>query len=280
MSKGLWIVVGLAAVMRLSFLGLIEFKADEALTVLSLREWVKQPRLIEAGLISSTGVKNFPLFQYLLLPAAMVSTDPRWLSGVIAAVNVIMVGWFYVATKRAFGEKVALVGGLLLAVAPYPVLFSRKIWAQDLVMILAVPIYDLLLKKKPHNFWLGLLLTLQAQLHGSGLFFAIVVMVWLTMQKKFGWQVLVGTAVGLIPAIPYFISGSFSPPMSDYMIDWHHLLLPIKLLSMFSWVEVMGAADFTRFAGGSPAVGVGMLASIVVMMGLVWGAFRHKKMTW
>jgi hypothetical protein len=280
MTKGLILVLVLAAVMRLSFLGLIEYKADEALTVLSLTQWLEYPRVIESGLISSTGVKNFPLFQYLLLLPAVISTDPRFLSGFIGALNVATVGWFYIATRRAFGEKVALIGGLLLAVAPYPVLFSRKIWAQDLVMLFAVPIYDLLLRKKINYFWLGLLLALQAQVHGSGLFFAMAAMVWLGLQRKLAWQMIAGAAAGLVPAIPYFFSGSFSQPVTDYFIDWNHVWLPATLLSMFSWADVVGAADFAQLSSASPAVGMGMLASMVTVVGVGYGAWRHKQFAW
>lgn len=270
-------MVILAVVMRLSFLGLIEFKADEALTVLSLQEWINKPEIIESGLISSTGVKNFPLFQYLLLPAGLISTDPRFLSGLIALVNVVMVGWFYRATRRNYGDKVALVAGLVVAMAPYQILLSRKIWAQDLIMMFAVPIYDLLLRKKV-NFWLGLLLMLQAQLHGSGIFFEVAVVTYLGWSKKINRQLIFGLLAGLVPAVPYFISGSFSRPLTPYQIDLTQILMPAKLLSTFSWKEIMGEQDYHNFSSQSPAVGVGIMVSLLTIVGLGVGMWKNKKM--
>ena len=119
-------------ILRVLFLGLIEFKGDEALTVLSLKQFWQQPQLIQAGLVSSTGARNFPLFQYLLIPMAGLSTDPRVISGFIGAVATIMIGWFFVASRREFGEKVGGIATLLLAVTRIPCCipekFGHKIW--------------------------------------------------------------------------------------------------------------------------------------------------------
>lgn len=278
MTKGLVLAVGLAAIMRLSGLGLIEFKADEALTVLSLESFWQKPEIIQAGLVSSTGVRNFPLFQYLLLPAAKISADPRFLSGFIGLINVLMIGWFYTATKRKFDSRIALIAGLLLAVSPYPVLYSRKIWAQDLIMLLAVPIYDLWLRSKPAYFWLGLLLVLQAQLHGSGIFFTMVVLAYLGWTKKINRRLIFGLLVGLLPALPYFGAGSFSRPQTPYSIDLAQLLMPIKLLSTFSWNQIVGEPDFIQFSSQSPAVGLGILASMVMLVGVGAGIYYHKRL--
>ena len=286
-------IVGLAALLRLSFLGLIEFKGDEALTVLSLKQFWQQPQLIQAGLVSSTGARNFPLFQYLLIPMAGLSTDPRVISGFIGAVATIMIGWFFVASRREFGEKVGGIATLLLAVAPYPVLYSRKIWAQDLVWLLAIPIYILLLRirRGEGEPWrlvvLGLLLMLQSQLHASGVFFLLMVGCYAVL-KRVRWRWLgAGMIVGLIPALPYFwLQLRSRPPFPDWAAyqqmagviqnypDIKHLFLPFSFMTNWGWSDIMGAVDYQQFVATTPAQGIGMLAGIVTALGLGYGLFR------
>lgn len=279
--------------MRLSFLGLIEYKADEALTVLSLKQFWQQPHVIQAGLVSSTGARNFPLFQYLLIPVARISTDPRWLSGCIGLISVIMIGWFFVVNRQAFGEKVAGIAALLLAVAPYPVLYSRKIWAQDLIWLLAVPIYALMLRVRRKRgqplelFVLGLLLVLQAQLHGSGIFFLLIAGGYLVFKRVRWWWVVMGMMVGWLTALPYiwlqFDSTPRFPDLTAYQQmaaktinapDIKHLILPFEYLTNWGWVDIMGPMDYQAFVATTPAQGVGMLAGVVAALGLGYGVYR------
>jgi len=145
------------------------------------------------------------------------------------------------------------------------------------VMIFAVPIYDLLLLKKPAGFWIGLLLVLQAQLHASGIFFLLVILPYLFISKRIDRKLWLGMGMGMVTTMPYFGGKAFSLPQSSYAIDWNHLWLPMKLLGAFSWKEIMGLKDFEQFAAGSPAVGISMLVSIVTMIGLGVGMWGNKK---
>jgi len=300
MDWRLLLVIGLAGVLRLLALGLIEFKADEALTVSGLRQFVEQPYLIQAGLVSSTGARNFPLFHYLLTPISLISTDPKILSGCIGFVNAMMVAWFFLVTKREFGNKIAIAAALLMASAPFAVLYSRKIWAQDLIPLFAVPIYDLLwrLKRKPKDSKLvGLLfglLTLQAQLHASGIFFGLAMMIYLLVKKiKLTGKAIGIGAMGLVFIIPYLeLQWSANPRFPDLVayrqvaaitesrLDLSHLVLPFKYLTSFNWVEVMGKVDFDRFVSLSPAVAISWLAGIVVIgviIGGIWATIKEKR---
>ncbi len=296
MRKQLGLILVIAAIMRLSFLGLIEFKADEALTVLSLQQFWQQPHLIQAGLVSSTGARNFPLFQYLLIPAAKVSFDPRFLSAIIGAISVIMIGWFYVATKKSFNSKVALIASIILASAPYPVLFSRKIWAQDFVWLFAIPIYVLILKIRKGNhkpitlFSLGILLSLQTQLHASGLFIALVLISYLLVKKVKLWWPIAGGVVGAIPALPYiwlqFTSSPSFPDLTAYQQAANqlqnkpqllHLLQPFFYVTNWDWEQIMGAVDYQRFTATTPAQGIGMLAGLLLALGLGYGLYQSIK---
>lgn len=290
----LLIVLLIAGLTRLSSLNLIEFKADEALTVLSLEQFIQKPHLIKSGLVSSTGARNFPLFQYLLVPASYISSDPRFLSGFIASINVLMIAWFYLVTKREFGQKTAAVAALILATSPYNILFSRKIWAQDLIILFAVPIYDLLfrLKHNPSNqkslLILIILLTLQSQLHASGIFFFLLIILYLLIKPtKSPKTIIIGLLLGVIPAIPYFyLQFSSIPQFPDLQAyqqtslllanrpNITHLITPFTYLTSFSWQEIMGDFDFNQFSQKSPAVAIDTLTSFILIISLVFGIYK------
>lgn len=144
----------LAAYLRLNHLGWTEYKLDEAnLSRLSLNlaRGIEFPLL---GLGSSTGIVNLPLAPWLMAIPYAVSPDPIAATGFVAALNVVAVagcyglarGFFRSATGQAAGGAAterpatapsylipASLATLLFAVAPWAVIHSRKIWAQDLL---------------------------------------------------------------------------------------------------------------------------------------------------
>ncbi len=209
-----WITCSLlgAAFFRILFLDLIEFKLDEATTVYQTVQFFINPYIIQRGLISGIGVHNFPLFNYLVVLLAIFSRDPQFISFLIALINTILVPIFYIFIKRYYDPVTAIFASFLLAFSPWAIIFSRKIWAQDLILLLFLPffalLHEIILKKKTKfTTPLFILLVLLIQLHASGLFLILsTIFIFIILRIKINlWQAMIGILIGLIPAIPYVI---------------------------------------------------------------------------
>src|SRR3990167_8440726 len=200
-----WVVIFflLSSIFRLSNLDLIEFKSDEATTVYQTVQFLDPPYLIQRGLISGTGVYNSPLFNYLIIPLSLWSRDPQVLSGVIALINSLSVAAFFLLVKRYYGQLTAIFASLLLVFSPWGVIFSRKIWAQDLISLFLIPFFwlshELILRKNTKVVLpLFALLVLLIQLHGSGLFlFTVTILILLILRIRVSFKsVILGILIG------------------------------------------------------------------------------------
>lgn len=269
-----WVIIIfiLSSLFRLSNLNLIEFKSDEATTVYQTARFFDRPYLIQRGLISGTGAYNFPLFNYMMIPLSLWSRDPIILSGVIATVNSLLIGVFFLFVRRYYGLMTAVFASLLLAFSPWGVIFSRKIWAQDLIFLLLIPylwlMHELLLKKNSKVvFPLFVLLALLIQLHGSGLFLsAVTVLIFLIMRIRIDFKkATCGFLIGLIPAIPYILFQLNSIPScpdcaafikyqnSSRIFDFNNLLRPFQIISGLGYHFVLGKS-YTDFIAVYPIV--------------------------
>src|SRR5262245_23319866 len=94
------LVILVAAWLRFSHLGLIEFKSDEAVAVHLATQFVKDGQFPTAGLMSSVGVTNPPLFIYLLIPMFFVTKSVALVSCFIAAFGLAaVVGCWWIGRK-------------------------------------------------------------------------------------------------------------------------------------------------------------------------------------
>src|SRR5438067_8705417 len=130
-----------AAAVRLARLDLMQFKADEsdacrlAFHVLGLSEPGVGTFFPTTGLEARVGIPNPPLFVYLMaLPLAVMNT-PMAAVVFVAATNVVAVWLCYVAGRRYFSTFVGLAAAVMFTVSPWAIVYSRKIWAQDLLPI-------------------------------------------------------------------------------------------------------------------------------------------------
>ncbi len=261
------IIFLLSAIFRLYNLNLIEFKSDEATIVYQTVRFFEQPYLIERGLISGTGVYNFPLFNYLMVILAVWSRDPQFLSGTIALINSLLVGIFFLFAKKYYGFMTALFASLILAFSPWGVIFSRKIWAQDLIFLFFIPflwfLHEIILKKnKRFVFPMFVLLVLLIQLHGSGLFLlAITILILIVLRVKLNLKsAAAGILIGLISAIPYvffqFNSFPLCPDCEAFLkyqnsiriFDFNNFLRPFQIISGLGYHFILGKSynDFTN----------------------------------
>ena len=260
----------ITAFFRLSNLNLIEYKADQAITVFQITQFFSHPYFIQSGLVSSIGTLNFPLFNYIIVVISIISSDPQFLSFSIALINSALVVFFYLIMKK-FYNNLALFSAIILAVNPWAILFSRSIWAQDLILLFLLPSFYflhlvILNKNKKAILPLFLFLTLLSQIHSSGIFFSLATTVILLLKKIKIRQreTLYGILIGLIPAIPYFFLELLTTPtckdcyalfyyLSSYpkYFDYQVFMRPFQLGSSLFYQFELGK-DYSVFLKSFP----------------------------
>lgn len=213
------LIFAFAAFFRLFHLDLIEFKYDEAYTVFQMVQFYENPYLMQVGPPQSTGVYNFPLFNYMMIVLSLFSRSPVYLSFLIGLANSLSAVLFYLLFRKRFGDVPAFLSGLFLALAPWSIIFSRKIWIPDLIFPFALlAVYYLVKlvadKERKAVFPLAIFISLLIQMHASGVFFAAITAGLLLILKiKIDYKPAVkGLLTGFIPAIPYFFRQLVSTP--------------------------------------------------------------------
>lgn len=244
-----------SAVFRITNLSLIEFKADESINLfLASRPLFGHP-FPPGGTVSSVGILNPPLLNYILFPFLLISLDPKIISFCIGLLNSFAIGFLFLIINRYYGLKVAFIASILLAFSPWSIIFSRKIWAQDFIFIFTLPLFFSLHKiilERKMIYWI--LLTCSSlfliQLHQSTIFFLLPFISGLFLQKvKFNIKyITIGLIIGLLPLIPYLL----------YQISNHQGFLEIagrlafrRSLSLFLRpFQILGQGDFQSLLGG------------------------------
>lgn len=137
MKRAGWIaalvIVGLAAALRIGWAGVVEFKSDEATLSRLALELARGERFPLLGMTTSIGVPNAPFNVYVMTLPFLFSSNPQIATQYVGLLNVLAVALTFWLTKRYYGAPAALIAALLYATSPWGVIFSRKIWAQDLL---------------------------------------------------------------------------------------------------------------------------------------------------
>ena len=207
---GLAGIVAVAATLRFSYFHLLEFQGDEAFAANLALAALKTGKLPLAGLMSSVGVTNPPLFIYLLIPMFAINVSPVFVSGCIALLGLAAVVMTWHIGRKYYGPVAGMVAGLFFAVSPWAVIYSRKIWAQDFVPVFATAtmwaIHALVLGKKPKTiFWCLFLPLCVVQIHFSGIALTaavIAIIAWLRPKIDWRWAAA-GIVVALVTMAPY-----------------------------------------------------------------------------
>jgi 4-amino-4-deoxy-L-arabinose transferase-like glycosyltransferase len=206
------LILVLAAWLRFQHIDHAEFLWDQA----EISKWAlrvgQEKQMTWVGPPSSTGLYTFPAAIWLLAIPYALSLSPVFASGFVAAINLAAVAGCYALTRRWFGRAAALVATLLFAVAPWAVIYSRKVWHTTLL-----PPFVLL---HVATGWLAfvrgrrwalpahvLALALLIQLHFSTLPFALLTILWaLLFRRCFDWRLVpVSIALTSVTFIPYLI---------------------------------------------------------------------------
>ena len=208
----LFLVLGIATFLRFYNLEFMEFKGDEGFNLLKALQFVQQGVIPLTSAVSSTGVHEPPIFMYILALLLLFSTNPLFITGFVALLNSLGVGLCYLIVRRLFDRNAALFAAAFYAVNPWQILFSRKIWTQNLLapfilLFLYLAFTGIVDKRNKRIVAACFILGLTLQLHMSAMYFVLVALMILIVDwKKISKPHLVaGIGFFLCPFIPYLI---------------------------------------------------------------------------
>lgn len=127
------LVCALAAALRLTQIGLAEHNVDQAYPIGQALRTLERGEWPLLGQATSVLFANPPLAGYLYLPLLAISRSALGVAIVVAAINSLGVGLAADALRRAFGLRTAVIGGVLLAVNPWLIEYSRSTWVQGVL---------------------------------------------------------------------------------------------------------------------------------------------------
>ena len=191
------LILLVAAIPRLARPDLTEFKADEA-RLLTLALNMSDGDFALRGISSSVGFPNAPMSVWLYSLPLMVWPHPYAATLFTGLLGVVAVVGTYWLGRRYWGVKVATAAALMLAVSPWAIVFSRKIWAQNLLPAFVV------------GWAIGATLTFVERRQA----FIILHLLCLAVAVQ-----IHPAAIGLIPATLLFLIIFYR------RIDWRYLIL-------------------------------------------------------
>ncbi len=204
-------IILVAAVLRMGWPGLTEFKADEArLYVLALE--MSQGQLALRGISSSVGFPNFPMSVWLYSLPLFVWPHPYSATLFTGLLNTVSLLGAYWLVRRYWGRTAALAALLMLAVSPWAIIYSRKIWAQNLLPLFTM-IWGMsaaLAFVESRRAWLVVhlvSLAVAVQIHLAAVALVPATLLFLVVfRRRVSWVALgVGVSVALLTAAPFFV---------------------------------------------------------------------------
>jgi hypothetical protein len=201
-----------------------EFKGDELEGIMRGLAAPSQHWWIDHGATASVHIPFGPAFPYIMGLLTSVSPDPYVLTAFILAANifVLMLAVLFFAEFSKDQKQFSLCV-FLFSLSPYLIIFSRKIWQPNLLLLFIIPLVLMIARvhRSPRLFLpIGLLSSVVVQLHHSGIFYVPVLICFAILSFRF-WGPGTGdgrgktavqtptfwAAVGLIafifPLIPY-----------------------------------------------------------------------------
>lgn len=209
-------VLLLAAVLRLGWPGITEFKGDEARLVALSLKMAQFETFPLRGISSSVGLPNFPASVWIYALPLMAwrhVMSPLLFTGLANVLSVAGTWWM---VRRLWGPRAALAAALLFAVSPWAVVHSRKIWAQNflppLVVGWAISAMLTFVEERPRFLTLHLLLlALAVQVHLAAMsLLAPSALFLVVFRRRLRWKpLLAGAALALLTVVPFtvYLSG-------------------------------------------------------------------------
>ncbi len=154
---------------------LFEFKADELEGITRGLAAPAQHWWIGHGASASVHIPFGPAFSYIMGLLTAISPDPYIITSFFLAANIIilMLAVLFFA-EFSNSPKQFFLCVLLFSLSPYLIIFSRKIWQPNLMLLFVIPLVLMIKRvhKDPRLFIpIGLLSSIVVQLHHSGIFY-------------------------------------------------------------------------------------------------------------
>jgi hypothetical protein len=164
------------------------------------------------GISSSVGFPNFPMSVWLYTLPLVVWPHPYAATLFTGLLNTVSVLGCYWLVRRYWGATAALSAALLYAVSPWAIIYSRKIWAQDLLPLFVVGwgIGAALTFVEGRRRWIIvhlLCLAVAVQIHLSAVALIPATGVFLfVFRRRVNWRmVAVGALLALVTAVPFLV---------------------------------------------------------------------------
>ena len=210
---GLAAAVLMGAAFRLIWLSDMEYKADEAWTFEHVKAFLQTGEAPAIGMGSSAGVPNAGLSVWLFLALGYMThaLTPLALARGVQIANVVALLLLTVFALRMVSRRERepwLWATALVAVNPLSVLFSRKIWAQDLLPLFTLGFLTAWWRRSSRigAFCWGLIGALLGQIHLSGFLFAasFALVTLIRDRRSVDWPAwLAGSVMGIAPMAPW-----------------------------------------------------------------------------
>ncbi|MFC2052920.1 glycosyltransferase family 39 protein [Chloroflexota bacterium] len=283
----IFLIVLVALLLRTIHLDRMEFKGDEAFNLMKAREIAELQSFPLRSATSSTGIPEPPIFMYLLSIPLVFSDDAVFVTGYIALINVLGVVLCFVLVRRFVSRSAALVAAALYAVSPWQVLFSRKIWTQNLfpsfVLLFLLLLFESVYRKRPHLiiFALGLLAII-IQLHLSAIYlvpFTFLFFIWHRQNISLRY-IGFGIALASLLFLPYIIDIiysnfeairiAFDQASKPFVLRPRGITLPFQLVTTNGFEYSLGTSyeEFSRNAPRLAALDYSMMVLCIIGLGI------------
>lgn len=300
-----WIsVVGilfLAAVLRLGAPGVVEFKRDEATLSRLALDLAKGEHFPWLGIGSSVGFPNSPINVYIFAIPFLVSDNPLIATLFVGFLNILAVALLWKLTRRYFGPWAALVAGLVYAVSPWAAIYSRKIWAQDILPpFVIVTVFLALLGYMEGKRWAQLLhlplLAITVQIHfGAVVLVPLSTLIILWYRSNWRREMWIGIGIAILTGLPYLYGlydadqlslVALRDSLESGSVEEQSISQELSTVALdYAWFTIAGtdihslagAEQFQRYLDSvPPAYAFFKLLPIGVVLSMIALLYRHR----
>ena len=252
-------VIGLAAaivagsIFRLIWLRDVEYKADEIWAFTQVQAFWHTHILPPVGVPSSAGLPHpgLNIWGFIAISALLPTIGPLELTRAVQIINIVAIIALAIFVQMAVdrSEREPWRWSVaLLSVNPLSVLFSRKLWAQDLL-----PLFTLgflagwwYRRRRWGAFLWGLMGALLGQVHLTGFVFAAAFFLFVLVfdRRTVRWVAWFGgSLVGLVPLLPWLLAiGKGGEPVKP--VQFNDPLIPFG-----DWIDYALGLDLHQPLG-------------------------------
>ena len=304
----------IAVLLRINNIEDMEYKSDERIVYKVSREIIQGIRLSGedqkilavpvpvVGINSSIGLPNPPGLLYLTTVITAVAKTPVGLASFIAIINSAAIVFLALFLRRYLNEFIVWSAAFLMATNPWSIIFSRKIWAQDLIAPFAILLLFACCQffmdhRKQNWFWIAIAFSFLLQLHFSALslpFFLLCLMVvYRDVFRESGYKPI-GYAVLLVFVIflPYAavilknLASALSCAATSYQYADsrpEHILKAVgylfQVFSAHNFSHIIGSDDalFSEGINGWIIVTNNVVTAVLLLIGIFLMMIKRKE---